>query len=255
MEYTFEEAQVDFLRKSFNNIGIDLTDKQVNQFLKYYEMLVETNKVVNLTRIVEFKDVVIKHFVDSCLILKEENDIFNKKAVSVIDVGTGGGFPGIPLKILCPNIKLVLLDSLNKRINFLKNVVECLELENVECIHGRAEEAARNSNLRESFDYSVSRAVANLATLSEYCTPFVKKGGCFISYKAGNSEEEIDSSKNAIKTLNCKIAKIVEIKLEDYDSQNGNTEEVIRKFVFIKKNNNTPKAYPRKAGTPSKNPL
>ena len=131
MEYTFEEAQVDFLRKSFNNIGIDLTDKQVNQFLKYYEMLVETNKVVNLTRIVEFKDVVIKHFVDSCLIIKEKNDIFNKKAVSVIDVGTGGGFPGIPLKILCPNIKLVLLDSLNKRINFLKNVVECLELENL----------------------------------------------------------------------------------------------------------------------------
>lgn len=235
----------EYLKKIFSDIGIGLTEKQVSDFNKYFDMLIETNKVMNLTAITEYKEVVVKHFADSILISKFVDFSDVKK---VIDIGTGAGFPGIPLKIMFPEIEITLLDSLNKRINFLKDVVEKLKLENVECIHGRAEDFGHNEVYREKYDLCVSRAVANLSTLSEYCTPFVKVGGKFISYKSSDIEDEVNSSKKALKILSCGIEKVDEIKLPG-------EEEVLRKFVIINKLNNTVKKYPRKSGVPSKTPL
>ena len=179
-------------------LGIQLTEKQKQQFDKFYELLVEWNKVMNLTGITKYEEVNEKHFVDSVALVKAVS--LNKKQ-NLIDVGTGAGFPGIPLKIVFPHLKVTLLDSLNKRIKFLDTVIEELGLEHIETIHGRAEDFAKQADYREQYDICVSRAVANLATLSEYCIPYVKIGGLFIPYKSGEIEEELSHSEKAITIL------------------------------------------------------
>ena len=223
-------------------IGIELSDEQIEQFLTYYEMLIEKNKVMNLTAITDFDEVLEKHFEDS-LSLIQAVDL--EKSQEVIDLGTGAGFPGIPLKIAFPNLQITLADSLNKRILFLDDVIRELGLTGIDTVHGRAEDLAKNSDYREKFDLCVSRAVANLSTLSEYCLPFVKIGGKFISYKAGECDEEVAASKSSIFLLGGKISDIKKFEL----GESG------RAFVIIDKVSGTPKKYPRKAGTPSKDPL
>ena len=234
----------ELLKKAANEINIELTDLQIDQFYKYYEMLVEKNKVMNLTAIVDEDEVIIKHFIDSILSVKVFD--FNK-IDSLIDVGTGAGFPGIPLKIIFPELNITLVDSLNKRLNFIKEVIDELKLEKITLVHGRAEDVARDKNHREKYDVCVSRAVANLCTLSEYCIPFVKVDGKFISYKSSFSDEEIESAKYAIKVLGGEIISKEEEHLPESD--------IDRIFINIKKIKNTPKAYPRKAGTPNRKPL
>ena len=225
-------------------LGITLTQTQFNQFDKYYEMLVEWNKVMNLTGITEYEEVNEKHFVDSLALVKAL-DI--SKVQTVIDIGTGAGFPGIPLKIVFPELEVVLLDSLNKRVKFLQEVVDALGLEQVEALHGRAEEYAKKAEYREQYDCCVSRAVANLASLSEYCLPFVKVGGRFVSYKSGKLNEELAAAQKAIHVLGG------EAKEPVYFQLTGTEDE--RSFVCIEKGKATPKKYPRKAGTPAKEPI
>ena len=229
-----------FIRK-LKQIDVTLDQKQMERFELYYEMLIEKNKVMNLTAITEPEEVIDKHFVDS-LAINKIVDLKNVK--SVIDIGTGAGFPGIPLKIAFPWLEITLLD---KRIKFLDEVVDALRLEQIKCIHGRSEDIARQEEHREKYDLCVSRAVANLSTLSELCIPFVKKGGEFISYKAANSQEEIEQAGNAIGKLGGRLAGVQELILPDTDME--------RIFVCIKKEKNTGKKYPRKAGTPGKEPL
>ena len=225
-------------------LGIALTEEQKRQFDKFYELLVEWNKVMNLTGITEYEEVNEKHFVDSLSIVKA---IDMNGVQSVIDVGTGAGFPGIPLKIAFPHLKVVLLDSLNKRINFLNTVIDELGLVEIETIHGRAEDFAKKVDYREKFDLCVSRAVANLATLCEYCIPYVKKEGMFVPYKSGEIDEELDQSKKAVHVLGGKIQDVVKFQLPGSD--------IGRSFVKIKKLQNTAKKYPRKAGFPSREPI
>ena len=227
-----------------NELGIALTDKQKQQFDKFYELLVEWNKVMNLTGITEYEEVNEKHFVDSLSIVKA---IDMKSVKSVIDVGTGAGFPGIPLKIAFPHLKVVLLDSLNKRINFLNTVIAELGLTDIKTIHGRAEDYAKQTEYREKFDLCVSRAVANLSTLSEYCLPYVSIDGLFIPYKSGDIDEELENSKKAVKILGGKIENVVKFQLPG--------TEIGRSFVKVRKIANTNKKYPRKAGLPAKEPL
>lgn len=232
-----------------NKINIEISDDQINCFEKYYELLIEKNKVMNLTAITDKEDVIVKHFIDSIALIPYLTDkginINNK--LKIIDIGTGAGFPGLPLKIMMPDVKFTLLDSLNKRVSFLNEVIDELKLKDIEALHGRAEDYASDNKYREKYDICVSRAVANLSTLSEYCIPFVKEDGFFISYKAGESEEEINNSKNAIKILGGKINKVEEFVLPGTD--------VSRVFVFIRKQELTDKKYPRKAGVPAKKPL
>ena len=225
-------------------LGITLTENQKKQFYRYYELLVEWNKVMNLTGITEYDEVNEKHFVDSLAIIKAV-DI--EKINSVIDIGTGAGFPGIPLKIAFPHLNIVLLDSLQKRIRFLDTVIEELCLDHVETLHGRAEDYAKKKEYRERFDLCVSRAVANLATLSEYCVPYIRVGGSFVSYKSGNVEEEIKESKKAVELLGGEVKNIVKFQLPG--------TEIGRSFVQIRKKESTKKKYPRKAGLPAKEPL
>ena len=227
-----------------NELGIALTDKQKQQFDKFYELLVEWNKVMNLTGITEYEEVNEKHFVDSLSIVKAIN---MENVKSVIDVGTGAGFPGIPLKIAFPHLKVVLLDSLNKRINFLNTVIAELGLTDIKTIHGRAEDYAKQTEYREKFDLCVSRAVANLSTLSEYCLPYVNIDGLFIPYKSGEIDEELENSKKAVKILSGKIENVVKFQLPG--------TEIGRSFVKVRKIANTNKKYPRKAGLPAKEPL
>lgn len=237
MEYSFDK----FIEE-VNKISINLTDEQLEQFRIYYEMLVEKNKVMNLTGITEWDEVLEKHFLDSISLIRA---IDLNQTLTVMDMGTGAGFPGIPLKIAFPNLKVTLADSLNKRVLFLQEVIDLLKLEGIEAIHGRAEDLARDKKYREQYDLSVSRAVANLSTLSEYCLPFVKIGGQFISYKSGDVEEELAASKSAMFLLGGKINNTIKFEL----GESG------RSFIIIDKVNGTPKTYPRKAGTPSKKPL
>lgn len=233
---------LDKFKNGLDKLNISLSDEQIQQFLDYYEMLVETNKVMNLTAITDFDEVIEKHFLDS-LSLCQVYDL--QRDVKILDMGTGAGFPGIPLKIAFPEIDLVLADSLNKRIKFLQDVVNQLGLKKVDALHARAEEMGRNKLYREQFDLCVSRAVANLSSLSEYCIPFVKEGGKFISYKSGEIEEETNQAKKAVSILGGKIADVYKFDL--YEQK--------RSFVIIDKVKKTPKAYPRKAGTPTKIPL
>ncbi len=230
--------------KGLEHLGVSLSSEQMQQFITYYEMLVEKNKVMNLTAITEFDEVISKHFLDSLSLIKVKD--LHKKW-TVIDVGTGAGFPGIPLKIAFPELDIVLLDSLNKRLKFLNEVIEELDLKDIRTIHGRAEDFGKDKGYREQFDLCVSRAVANLSTLSEYCLSFVKVGGQFISYKSGNIEEELNQSKHAITLLGGKIGTVENFTLPDSDMQ--------RSFVVIDKTAAMKKIYPRKAGLPSKEPL
>ena len=230
--------------QELETLGIQLTDVQKKQFDRYFELLIEWNRVMNLTGITEYDEVNLKHFTDSLTIVRIKE---MKNVSTLIDVGTGAGFPGIPIKIAFPNIKVTLLDSLNKRIKFLNQVVEELDLKDVVTLHGRAEDYAKKQEYREQFDLCVSRAVANLSTLSEYCLPFVKKEGCFISYKSADSDEEIEQSKKALDILGGKIEKVDKFMLPGSDMG--------RALVMVEKVKNTPKKYPRKAGMPSKEPL
>ena len=225
-------------------LGITLSNEQLEQFLIYYEMLVEWNEKMNLTAITDFQDVMKKHFVDSVSLIKAYDVT---KSVSIIDVGTGAGFPGLALKIAFPQLRVTLLDSLNKRILFLDAVIDKLNLSDVETIHGRAEDFVKPGKLREKFDLCVSRAVANLSTLSEYCLPFVKKGGMFISYKSEKISEEFEMAENAISFLGGRVKNQVEFTLPDSD--------IYRNLFVIEKIKETPKKFPRKAGLPSKEPL
>lgn len=227
-----------------NELGIVLSDKQKEQFDKYYELLVEWNKVMNLTGITEYEEVNEKHFVDSLSLVKAI-DLSNVE--NIIDIGTGAGFPGIPLKIAFPHLKVTLLDSLNKRIKFLDMVIAELDLKDIKTIHGRAEDYAKQADYREQYNLCVSRAVANLATLSEYCLPYVKNGGVFIPYKSGEIDDELLQSKKAIHILGGKIDNVVKFQLPG--------SEIGRSFVVINKYQNTAKKYPRKAGLPAKEPL
>lgn len=233
----------DFIKKC-EKIGITLSEKQISQFMTYYDLLVEWNSFMNLTAITEFNEVIDKHFIDS-LAICEYVDF--KNGDSLIDIGTGAGFPGIPLKIVFPELRITLLDSLNKRIKFLDTVIEFLGLENVETIHGRAEDFAKQQSYREKYDFVISRAVANLATLSELCIPFAKEDKYFISYKAEKCNEELEDAKKAISILGGKVEKQIEYKLPDTDMN--------RNLLLIKKVKPTPKKYPRKAGTPAKEPI
>ena len=226
------------------HLGITLDEKQKQQFDRYFEILVEWNKVMNLTGITEYEEVNEKHFVDSLSLVKAA-DVKNIK--SVIDIGTGAGFPGVPLKIAFPHLEIVLLDSLNKRVKFLNAVIDELGLEGIKTLHGRAEDYAKQTEYREKFDLCVSRAVANLATLSEYCLPYVSKGGMFIPYKSGEIDEEVQNSKKAIHLLGGQLDDVIKFQLPG--------TEIGRSFVKIKKVSNTNKKYPRKAGLPTKEPL
>lgn len=234
----------DYLQDAAEAYGLCLTERMVEQFTLYYELLLEWNEKINLTAITEPKEVAIKHMIDSLSCLDEK--VFPEGA-SVIDVGTGAGFPGIPLKIFRPDLKLTLLDSLNKRIKFLQEVVDRLELSEVQCIHARAEEGARNKALREKFDVAVSRAVARLQVLAEYCMPFVRVGGYFVALKGMKYAQESQEGQRAVKLLGGKDCWAVPVHLPSLEDK--------RAVLYIQKLKNTPKAYPRKAGTPDKNPL
>ena len=232
------------LREKAAAFGIELSDHQLEQFETYYEMLVEKNKVMNLTAITEKNEVIDKHFADSLALIKSGVSLTGQK---ILDLGTGAGFPGIPLKIAFPELEIVLLDSLNKRIKFLNEVIEALGLEKITAIHGRAEDYAKDAAYREQYDLCVSRAVANLATLSEYCLPYVKVDGMFVPYKSGEIDEEVKESSKAVKILGGKIEDVVKFELPGTD--------IGRSFVKIHKVKNTAKKYPRKAGMPSKEPI
>ncbi len=224
------------------SLGVPLSDHQLDQFLKYYEMLVETNKVMNLTAITEFEDVVQKHFIDSLSLLRA---LQPEKIKNMVDIGTGAGFPGIPLKIAYPHINTLLVDSVGKRVNFLRDVIETLDLQGITAIHSRAEDLGRDAKYREKYDLCTSRAVARLASLSEYCLPFVEKGGYFVSYKAGDCDIEVEESKKALRLLGGRLKSVEKFQLGDMQ----------RALVVIEKTAITSRLYPRKAGTPTKSPL
>lgn len=251
MKYNFDS----FL-KSLSEFNISVTEKQLEQFESYYELLIEWNEVMNLTAITEFDEVLVKHFLDSVSLCKAVD--LENKSDRLIDVGTGAGFPGIPLKIVFPNLEIVLLDSLGKRVKFLNEVINKLALANITAVHARAEDFAKKEEYRECFDLCVSRAVANLSTLSEYCLPFVKKNGVFVSYKSENITKtsvklkegevnEMEAAKKAISVLGGKVKEQIEFYLPQTD--------IYRNLVVIDKIKVTPKKYPRKAGLPSKEPL
>ena len=225
--------------------NLELNETQLNQLEKYYEMLVEKNKVMNLTAITEYEDVLKKHFLDS-LALSQLFDLKNKK-VKLLDMGTGAGFPGIPLKIVFPELEVTLMDSLNKRIVFLQEVINELGLTNITAVHGRAEEAALKPEYREKYDFCVSRAVARLISLAEFCLPFVKQGGCFVPYKSGEIKEELQEAKFALRELGGEYKTTKEYILPNSD--------ISRTLILVNKVKQTPKKYPRAGGKPLKQPL
>lgn len=238
------ERKSKILEEGCRYFQIDLSEDQKNQFMEYYDLLVKWNQVMNLTAITEFDEVMCKHFVDS-LALTKAVDL--SKYQRLMDVGTGAGFPGIPLKIAFPNLEVVLLDSLNKRVLFLNEVIQKLGLQGIRAIHGRAEDFAKKEEYREGFDLCVSRAVANLSTLSEYCIPYTKIHGYFISYKSGEVEEEAKEAERAIQLLGGKRKNLIKFQLPGSDIE--------RSLVVVEKVKQTQKKYPRKAGLPTKEPL
>ena len=235
---------IESFKKKVNMLHIELSDKQYNQYVTYYNMVVEKNKVMNLTGITEFDEFIDKHYIDSLSIV---NAVDMTRVNSIIDIGTGAGFPGIPLKIAFPELEIVLLDSLNKRINFLNEVIETLGLQNVETCHGRAEDFGHRKEYREQYDLCASRAVANLSTLTEYCLPYVKEDGYFLPYKSGDIKEEAANSKKAVKILGGSIEDIISFEIPDTD--------MARTILKIHKTKATPKRFPRKAGLPTKEPI
>lgn len=237
-------SNIDVLKRGIEELGLDLNEGEEGKFLKYKELLKEWNEKINITTIIENREIDIKHFLDSltCLPL----GLFDG-GKSIIDIGTGGGFPGIPLKIMKEDLDVTLLDSLNKRIVFLDEVIKNLNLEGIRAIHGRAEELSRNKEYREQYDIAVARAVASLDTLTEYCLPFVKPGGHFVAMKGPDMEEELNSSMNAINTLGGKLVESKEVKIPESDIRHS--------LVVIKKVNKTAKKYPRGGGKPRKKPL
>ena len=239
-----EQYYLDFFLKDLEELNISLSEKQLIQFMSYYELLIEWNQVMNLTAITDFDEVMKKHFIDSLSLVKAY-DV--SKTVSLIDIGTGAGFPGIPLKIAFPDLDVTLLDSLNKRVNFLNTVIDELGLEKIHAIHGRAEDFAKKGKLREQYDICVSRAVANLSTLSEYCLPYVKIGGYFISYKSEKIEEEKKDAEHAISVLGGKIENQIAFMIPNSD--------IYRNLFIVRKEKETPAKDPRKAGTAAKEPL
>lgn len=230
------------MKINMEKINIQITDLQIKKFFEYMNLLIEWNEKINLTAIIEPTDIIIKHFVDCGTILS-----YLKENESVIDIGTGAGFPGIPIKILNDTLNLTLVDSLNKRVKFLNEVCNKLKLTNVEVVHARAEDLARNEKYREKFDKSVSRAVANLSTLSEYDLPFVKQNGIMIAMKGFDIDEEVRNAQKAIRILGGKLKEVNKFTLIDSDNK--------RSIVLIDKLKPTPKQYPRKAGKPSKEPI
>ena len=233
----------DTLAQGAAQAGFALTDKQLDQFQQYTELLLETNKVLNLTAITDPEEVAIKHMVDSLLVY----DAAKFHNHTIVDVGTGAGFPGLPLKIYDPSMRVTLIDSLQKRLNFLGTVIEALQLGQVRCVHGRAEDAGRDVKLREKFDVAVARAVASLPVLAEYCLPLVRVGGVFYAMKGSHFQEEVDASHHAIEVLGGKILDVRPVSLPGLSDQ--------RAIITIGKVRPTPKQYPRKAGTASKRPL
>ncbi len=237
-------------QKDLISLRIDLSQNQLEQLLIYYEMLRDWNEKMNLTAITDYEEVLKKHFIDSLSLVKVKKIAKLGKITenySLIDVGTGAGFPGLVLKIAFPKWKVTLVDSLQKRIRFLDAVIERLQLQNVNTVHGRAEDLARPDQLREKYDLCVSRAVANLSTLTEYCIPFVKQGGYFVSYKSEKAEEEIENAGTAIRILGGKLEDKLKFQLPDSDLE--------RCLVVIRKEKTTPLKYPRKAGLPSREPI
>lgn len=234
----FKEIFIEYSKK----INIDINEEQINKFYNYMNLLIEWNNKINLTAITDCHEIILKHFIDSLTINKciEKNNY-------VVDIGTGAGFPGIPLKIIRNDIKIVLVDSLNKRINFLNEVIKELKLEDIETVHARAEEFGRNKKYRQKFDVATSRAVANLSTLSEYMIPLVKIKGRCVCMKGKEIKEELKDSLNAIKVLGGKVENVEEFELSDND--------INRSIIYILKEKDTPNKYPRKAGTPSKDPI
>lgn len=234
----------DIMHAASSDVNLPFNEETYNKFMQYKDMIKYWNEKINLTAIVEDEQIVKKHFIDCIKIFKF---LPLKEAKSIIDIGTGAGFPGIPIKIIKPDINVVLLDSLNKRINFLNEVINKIELKNISTIHGRAEDFSRKIEYREKSDVAVSRAVANLAVLSELCIPYVKVGGYFVAMKGPSVEEEIKDGRNAVSILGGKIEDIIKIEIENSDLNHN--------LVVIKKVKETPKIYPRKAGTAVKKPL
>ena len=240
----------EYLQNAFAAEGIALSAEQNAAFLLYADLLEKKNAVMNLTAITDFKDVVHKHFLDSCAPARLPWFPPKGEGTSLIDVGSGAGFPGIPLKILYPGLKVTLLDSLQKRVNFLNEVIEALGLGGIEAVHARAEDGARQAGLRENFDIAVSRAVAGLPVLSEYCLPYVKVGGSFLAYKGSGAEEETAAAKGAVKRLGGEIA-----EQEVFELPGADEETLGRSLIRIAKTAATPQKYPRKAGTAARSPL
>lgn len=235
---TFKEK----LKNKLSENGYGFNEEKIDRLSDFYHMMVEKNKVMNLTAITQEDEVIEKHYIDS---LSCSKIVSMDEIQSCIDIGTGAGFPGIPLKIMYPEIRFTLVDSLNKRIRFLEETCEKLELTNIDMIHGRAESLGRNPELREKFDLCVSRAVAKLSVLCEYCCPFVRQGGIFVSYKSKKTNEEVKDSEHALKELGCKIVHIENIRYNGLD----------RSLIEIKKVRKTPRKYPRREGIPAKDPL
>ncbi|AGK99578.1 16S rRNA (guanine(527)-N(7))-methyltransferase RsmG [Clostridium pasteurianum] len=234
----------DLMDSACKNEGLFFDEKRYNKFIKYKELIQEWNEKINLTAITDDEGIIKKHFIDSIKIFRFD---FLKNAKNIIDIGTGAGFPGIPIKIINESIDVVLLDSLNKRINFLNEVINKLELQNIRTIHGRAEDFSKKIEYRQKFDIATSRAVANMTVLSEFCMPYVNIGGYFIALKGPSIEEEILEAKNAIGTLGGKLEDIIKVEIEESDLKHN--------LVIVKKIKETPKQFPRKAGTVTKRPL
>lgn len=242
------DALVNFVHR-LEKLNIILNEEQLNQFHRFYEILVEQNQYMNLTAITQYEDVLLKHYID-CLavnVVPVFQKLISQHQTKIIDVGTGAGFPGIPIKITFPEVNIDLLDSLNKRINFLNTVIAQTGLRKIRTFHGRAEDFANKTDFRQQYDLCVSRAVANMSTLSEYCLPFIRTDGYFIALKSGDISEEMNYATNAILILGGQIEDIISYTLPDSDIE--------RNFVVIRKVKNTLKRYPRKAGLPSKEPL
>ena len=250
-----DQKEMDYFRSACEKEGLNLTAQQETQFRQYFDLLLETNKVMNLTAITQTHDVIVKHFIDSLSVVKavRPEELAGK---AVMDMGTGAGFPGIPMKIMFPDTTFVLSDSLNKRIRFLDSVIACCGLKGITTVHARAEELGRDPKHRDRYDYCVSRAVAALPVLCEYCMPFVKPGGCFISYKSTNIDTEKEQAEKAIKVLGGELKEVVRFELDHDDECMEDPDHAYeRSLLVIKKLKKTPAAYPRKAGTPKKDPL